>query len=113
MLDRGRCAGLRLETEPQVSWQALVAVQQLWEEALEPREALGQSASKSLAGDAYAKCQEKIDDTPSQSVRPGFRAAAVERAPSGDPTADHSAVNPVIDQLRGPRTSAHPERAVR
>ena len=36
MLDRAHCTGSTLKTEPHVSCQALVALKQLWDEALAP-----------------------------------------------------------------------------
>ena len=55
MLDPGRCAGMRLEAEPHVSGQALLALKELWEEALEPARVFRQSVNSNHTASAYEK----------------------------------------------------------
>ena len=97
MLDPVRCAAMQLKAEPHVSWRALLSLQQLWKEALEPARALRQSAGNSPAGSAY---EQKTKQPSSESVRSGSQAATVARSPSTDPASITAAVGPTLKQPR-------------
>jgi hypothetical protein len=97
MLDPGRCAAMQLKAEPRVSWQALVSLQQLWNEAIEPARALGQSADKSPAGNAF---EQETNPFSPDSVRSGSPAATVAGSASPDRGSVTAAVGPTVKQPR-------------
>ena len=113
MLDRTHCAGLQLKVEPHVSWQALAALKQLWDEALAPAKALGQAASKNLAGDAYAQDPNQTATAPAQSVRSNSAATSLGGSASTNPPTSHPPVDAIANQPRGRRACAFPQRRAR
>ena len=60
MLDRAFCAGMQLKGEPHVSFGALVALKQLWDEALAPTEVRRQATSKNHEGDVASVLTEFV-----------------------------------------------------
>jgi len=97
MLDRARCAAMQLKAEPRVSWEALLSLQQLWNEALKPAKALRQPAGKSPAGNAY---EQETNPSPPNSVRSSFQAATLAGSASANPGPVTAAVDPTLKEPR-------------
>ncbi len=97
MLDERRCAAMQHKAEPRVNWQALVSLQQLWKEALEPARALRQSAGQSPAGNAY---EQETNQSSSDSVRSPSQAATVAGSAAAAPGSVDAAIGPTVKQLR-------------
>ena len=110
MLDERRCAGMQLNAEPRVSWQALVMLQQLWKEALEPARALRQSAGKSPARNAY---EQETNQSSSDSVRSPSQAATVAGSATAAPGSVTAAAGATVKQPRRSQLRPRQERRSR
>jgi len=105
-----RCAGMQLNAEPRVSWQALVMLQQLWKEALEPARALRQSAGKSPARNAY---EQETNQSSSDSVRSPSQAATVAGSATAAPGSVTAAAGATVKQPRRSQLRPRQERRSR
>ena len=112
MLDSAYCSRMQLADKPQVSWQALVSLKQLWQEALEPARALRQSGDKNPAGSAYAH-NSKPARRASQSIRSDCKATAMERSAPRNSSPNHATVDPTAAASRGSKARPGPERRSR
>ena len=88
----------------------LVALKQLWDEALAPAKVVGQIASKNLSGDAYAQDPNQTVNVPAESVRSDPPIATVGGSASTHPPAGHSPADPVADQSFGQRKAKRQPR---
>jgi len=97
MLDPARCAGMLLKVEPHVSWQALLSLQQLCKEALEPLGALRQSADKNSVRTAYAQDPTQTVSA-SESIRSDSQPTTMGGAGPKDRPTTPAAVAATIKQ---------------
>ena len=110
MLDRAFCAGMQLKGEPHVSFGALVALKQLWDEALAPTEVRRQATSKNHEGDAYVHEAKQTTPAPAQPLRSDSPPPSVGGSARNAPSTAHRSPNPNADQSGGSRVATRKSR---
>jgi hypothetical protein len=105
MLDRAHCTPMRLQSEPRVSWQALVELKQLWEATRESvvakASALGQASAKNAGGKADASTQTRLCPEAGQPIRSGSPSTPMGGTAAGGLSKNHPADGRAVGQPTG------------